>query len=199
MEYEFCALDWDCWYGWIWSASTAAWLQAVGTLFAVWISLRLWWKEQRYKLDDEALEHQRNLAIAKCAFGLCDVTLGEARESIEPQKLDLAVRILEKAESELFASVRAGLPNDGAMAYIYGRVGRITEITMFMTAASHDIRDAVESESAPVQRTLRIRIEDAVAQFQDEMKSSYKRVVEYQGRHLTNPLATWNDPLNGES
>ena len=36
MDYSFCGGNWNCWYAWLWSSATAAWIQAIVAGLAIW-------------------------------------------------------------------------------------------------------------------------------------------------------------------
>lgn len=47
MEYSFCATSWDCWYAWLWSSPTAAWVQAAATILLLVVTWSAWTHDRR--------------------------------------------------------------------------------------------------------------------------------------------------------
>lgn len=199
MEYSFCGGNWDCWYGWLWSSATAAWVQALFSLLAIAFALGMWRHDRQASLDSEDHEFQRNMAVAKTAFALCMASLKRLKGDYSPPQFSATRRTIEKMEGELLDVVRAGLPNADIMAFVYGKIARLNEIIQFLEDTPTALARSQTLNEPPVHRRKRLEVDKQIEEFRSDMLGAHDEVQRYQMRHLDDPLAPWGEPQEDDA
>jgi hypothetical protein len=194
MEYSFCADSWDCWYEWLWSSATAAWIQALFSLLAIAFTIGMWRHDRQAMMEHEDYEYHRNMAVAKTAFAVCMASLNRLEKSLKSPQFMATRRTVEKMEGELLDVVRAGLPDSHMMGYVYAMIARLSEILEFLERTSGVLKRAQEDiRSADFEKKCEA-VKTQIRTFASDMEAAYDKIQSYQERRLQNPLAAWDEP-----
>lgn len=114
MDYSFCSTSWDCWYAWLWSSPTAAWIQGLATIGLLYVTWKTWEHDrERGQAASDKEERDRHRAdmlnlekIIQYMAGCAQLTeqfliIGQKHRSVPAAKLQANKAQLQRATDEL--------------------------------------------------------------------------------------------------